>query len=50
MFSDIMCEFGVWEKFWPVSLFVVTEGAKVLLKFLVNPFGFSVCLWVVGGG
>ncbi len=45
-----MHELGKWEPVAPVGLLMVDEDTEVLLHFLVNPFGLSVCLWVEGGG
>ena len=45
-----MGEFGVRDLFGPRGRVCATEDAEVGLYFLVNTFGFSVGLWMVGSG
>ena len=50
VFSNVVCEFSIWEKFGPVVLFVIAESVEILFKFLVDSFRFSICFWVIGRG
>jgi len=45
-----MGEFGVRDLFGPRGRVCATEDVEVSFYFLVNTFGFSVGLWVVGSG
>ena len=33
----------------PGGWLISTENAKVHFNFLIDTFGFSICLWVIGG-
>ncbi len=35
--------------FCPVGLEMIDEHSKVLFDLLINLFGLSICLWVIGG-
>ena len=45
-----MGEFGHGKEFGPFSRVSMAEDPKVSFEFLVYMFGFSVGLWMVGGG
>ena len=50
MRAVIMGKFGVRNVVSPGSRIVPTEDLKIGFYFLVYPFGFSISLWVIGGG
>ena len=45
-----MCKLGMSDGICPSRRLVATEDSEVCFSLLVNVFGFSICLWMVGGG
>ena len=50
MSGRVVCEFRHREEFGPFKRLVLRKDPEERFKFLVDPFGFTVSLWVVGGG
>ena len=50
MGGGVVCEFRHGEEFGPFRRLVLGENLKVGFKFLVDPFGLTVSLGMVGGG
>ena len=46
----VVAELGKGNEFGPVFSSVIAEDPKIKLKFLIEPFGPSVCLRVISGG
>ena len=46
----IVSKFSVGDRFGPRCGVIAAEDAKVGLDFLIDPFCFSVGLWVIGSG
>ena len=45
-----MSEFCVDNRFCPGGWLIPVEDVEIGLNFLINVFGFPICLWVIGGG
>ena len=50
MGGGVVCEFCHGQKFGPFRWLILGKDPKEGFQFLVNPFGFAIGLWVVGGG
>ena len=46
----VMGEFSVGDRFGPRCGIIAAKDTKVGFDFLIDPFGFAVRLWVIGGG
>ena len=46
----VVAELGKGNEFGPVFSSVIAENPKIKFKFLVEPFGSSICLGVISGG
>ena len=49
MSGGVVCEFCHWEKFRPFRRLISSKDLEECFEFLVDPFGFTISLGVVGG-
>ena len=48
--SQVVCEFCHWDKFRPLIRLSLAEHLEICFHFLIYSLGFSISLWVIGGG
>ena len=46
----VVCKLSEWEEFVPIILALVDKKSEVLFQLLVDAFGLTIGLWVVGCG
>ena len=50
MSSRVVHEFCHWDKLGPLIRLSLAEHSEICFHFLVYSLGFSISLWVIGGG